>query len=165
MFGRDPCQFRRKGRVIGCMECGASAINLGGVGDLTIKVDRLAIKIGDWAKAGCVLAGIKAAPRWVAVYVNDVAVDICANGCDARNQIGVKAFNMPISVGDRMTGCVQAGQAVGRYVRAGMRQPKNKRAIAVDDLNKAQTVISSPAASEMASLRTSSAARLISPAR
>ena len=106
--GADPRDLGRERGMVGGWNAAVRARDLGGVGLRAVAPDRRAVEVGHRAEAGGVLARVEAGVVRAAVGVDQVAVEGRADRGDAGQQAGVELVDVPVGVGERPAGLVQA---------------------------------------------------------
>jgi hypothetical protein len=93
--------------VVGRVEIAQPLGDIGFIRRLAVLPDRHAVEIGLRDQAGGVLAGIEAGAGWIAVGVDDVAVEGGAHRRDAVEQAVIEIMDVPVGVGQQLAVVVQ----------------------------------------------------------
>src|SRR5690606_28289276 len=80
MFCAHTCDLRLKGSMIRAVKIVAAKCDVGLGRLFAVLPDRIAVKVAGGDQAGGVLAGVEADTGWVAVGVDDIAMEGCAYG-------------------------------------------------------------------------------------
>ena len=161
-------ELGRECRMVGGVVAGGPGGDLRWPGRLALAPDRPAVEVGGRAEAGGVLAGVEAFVVRRAVGVDQVAVEGRAHGGRAVEEAAVQAVDVPVGVGERLPGVVQAGGDLPGQPGAGVRHREDDRRLAALDLDRIHPPSpgkSAPDAASSAPSRTSAAAASRSGAR
>ena len=165
VFFMHPFNLRRQCGVIGGVVTRPPPLNLLGVRGFAVPINWLAVEIGQGAKPGGILSGVKAGTSGVAVDINDIAMHPSAHAGGIRGEVGIKAVDMPVGISKGLPSFIQVRHNAIRQLSPAMGQAQNKRTRTLGHVNNSHSTHSNPAALAKASPRSKPAAASISAAK